>query len=125
MKLEYIVGLVYENSSDKFNMSIVGSRSCMSLKVSPYTTVQTTGAPKLINSDLFLEKRATVHRYCSTFFQKQITINKFWGTCVQTVRSYNSTLVLTRKLILSMCVHLILTYKIYEYCYIVNIVVLE
>ena len=22
------------------------------------------------------------YRYCSTFFQKQITINKFWGTCV-------------------------------------------
>ena len=56
-----------------------------------------TGAPKLINSDLFLEKRATVPInsdlflekratvpmvwYCSTFFQKQITINKFWGTC--------------------------------------------
>ena len=40
-----------------------------------------TGAPKLINSDLFLEKRATVPRYCSTFFQKQVTINKFWGTC--------------------------------------------
>ena len=42
-----------------------------------------TGAPKLINSDLFLEKRATVpmKTHCSTFFQKQITINKFWGTC--------------------------------------------
>ena len=37
----------------------------------------TTGAPKLINSDLFLEKHATVLQYCSTFFQKQITINKF------------------------------------------------
>ena len=24
------------------------------------------------------------YRYCSTFFQKQVTINKFWGTCVST-----------------------------------------
>ena len=30
-----------------------------------------------MSSDLFLEKRATVLQYCSTFFQKQITINKF------------------------------------------------
>ena len=35
-------------------------------------------------------------------------------TTIQTVRSYNSTLVQARKLILSMYVHLILTYKIYE-----------
>ena len=36
-------------------------------------------------------------------------------TTVQTVRSYNSTLVQARKLILSMCVHLIPLYKIYKY----------
>ena len=34
---------------------------------------------------------------------------------VQTVRSYNSTLVLPRKLILSIYVHLILKYKFCEY----------
>ena len=33
-----------------------------------------------------------------------------------TMRPYNSTLVQARKLILSMYVHLILLYKIYEYC---------
>ena len=36
-------------------------------------------------------------------------------TTVQTVRSYNSTLVQARKLLLSMYVHLILIYKLYEY----------
>ena len=36
-------------------------------------------------------------------------------TTIQTVRSYNSTLVQARKLILSMYVHPILIYKIYEY----------
>ena len=36
-------------------------------------------------------------------------------TTIQTVRSYNSTLVQARKLILSKCVHLIVIYKIYEY----------
>ena len=36
-------------------------------------------------------------------------------TTIQTVRSYNSTLVQARKLILSMYVHLIKIYKIYEY----------
>ena len=36
-------------------------------------------------------------------------------TTIQIVRSYNSTLVQARKLILSMCVHLIVIYKIYEY----------
>ena len=36
-------------------------------------------------------------------------------TAIQTVRSYNSTLVQARKLILSMYVHLILVYNIYEY----------
>ena len=35
-------------------------------------------------------------------------------TTIQTVRSYNSTLVQARKLILSMYVHMILIYKIYE-----------
>ena len=55
----------------------------------------TTGAPKLINSDLFLEKRATVpiktlYRYCSTFFQNQIAINKFWGTCDVNLTHANS-----------------------------------
>ena len=36
-------------------------------------------------------------------------------TTIQTVRSYNSTLVEARKLILSICVHLIVIYNIYEY----------
>ena len=36
-------------------------------------------------------------------------------TAIQTLRSHNSTLVEARKLILSMYVHLILIYKIYEY----------
>ena len=36
-------------------------------------------------------------------------------TTIQIVRSYNSTLLQTSKLILSMYVHLILIYKIYEY----------
>ena len=36
-------------------------------------------------------------------------------TTIQTVRSYNSTLVQARKLILSNYVHLILAYKLYEY----------
>ena len=36
-------------------------------------------------------------------------------TAMQTVRSYNLTLVQARKLILSIYVHLILIYKIYEY----------
>ena len=36
-------------------------------------------------------------------------------TTIQTVRSYNSTLEQARNLILSMYVHLIATYKIYEY----------
>ena len=35
-------------------------------------------------------------------------------TTIQTVRSYNSTLVQARKLILSKHVHLIVIYKIYE-----------
>ena len=36
-------------------------------------------------------------------------------TTIQTVRSYNSTLVQARKLMLSKYVHLIVIYKIYEY----------
>ena len=49
-----------------------------------------TGAPKLINSDLFLEKRATVGATptVARFFQKQITINKFWGTCGMPERKF-------------------------------------
>ena len=43
-------------------------------------------------------------------------LQKFFPfTTIQTVRSYNSTLVQARKLILSMYVHLIEIYKIYEY----------
>ena len=38
-------------------------------------------------------------------------------TTIQTVRSYNSTLVQARKLILRMFVHLIVIYNIYEYRY--------
>ena len=36
-------------------------------------------------------------------------------TAIQTIRSYNSTLVQARKLILSKYVHMIVIYKIYEY----------
>ena len=36
-------------------------------------------------------------------------------TTIQTVRSYNSTLLEARKLILSIYVHLIVIYNIYEY----------
>ena len=48
---------------------------------------QITGAPKLINSNLFL-KSATVpvpilDVECSTFSHKQFTINQFWGACGQ------------------------------------------
>ena len=38
-------------------------------------------------------------------------------TTIQTCRSYNPTLVKARKLILSRFVHLIVIYKIYEYCH--------
>ena len=38
-------------------------------------------------------------------------------TTIQTVRSYNLTLVQAMKLILSMYVHLIVIYKIYKYCH--------
>ena len=38
-------------------------------------------------------------------------------TTIQTVRSYSSTLVQARNLILNICLHLILIYKIYECCH--------
>ena len=38
-------------------------------------------------------------------------------TTIQTGRSYSSTLVQARNLILSMCLHLILIYKIYKCCH--------
>ena len=45
-----------------------------------------------------------------------VTLQKFPPfTTIQTFRSNNSTLVKARKLILSMYVHLIVIYKIYEY----------
>ena len=51
-----------------------------------------TGAPKLIrsNSDLFLEKRATVpiksfYMYISMFPHTHIIINQFWGTCEHSI----------------------------------------
>ena len=45
-----------------------------------------------------------------------VTLQKFSPfTTIQTFRSNNSTLVKARKLILSMYVHLIVIYKIYEY----------
>ena len=75
MKSDYIV--VYENSSDKFDIELRRIKVKVTVGVqrfSPFTTIQT-------------------------------------------VRSYNSTLVQAGKLILSMYVHLILIYKIYECCY--------
>ena len=38
-------------------------------------------------------------------------------TTIQTVNSNISALALDRKLLLSICVHLILIYNIYEYCH--------
>ena len=38
-------------------------------------------------------------------------------TAMQTIRSYNSTLVQARKLILRMHVYLIIIYKFYKYCH--------
>ena len=73
MKFEYI--LIYENSSDEFDIGHYRIKVKVTAKVktvSPFTTIQT-------------------------------------------FRSYNATLVLAIKLILSICVHLILIYKIYEY----------
>ena len=70
MKLEYIV--VYENSSDEFDIEHCLKVTVGVQKFSPFTTIQT-------------------------------------------VRPYNPTLVQDRKLILSVYVHLILMYKIYEY----------
>ena len=70
MKLEYIV--VYENSSDEFDIE-----------------------------------------HCRIKVKVTVGVQKF--TTIQTVRSYNSTLVQDRKLILSVYGHLILIYNIYEY----------
>ena len=47
-----------------------------------------------------------------------VGVQKFSSfTTIQTVRSYSSTLVQARNLILSIYLHLILIYKIYECCY--------
>ena len=73
MKFKYSV--VYENSSDKFDIGHY------QIKVKVTAGVQTV----------------------------------FPFTAIQTVRSYNSTLVQARRLILSIYVHLKLLYKIYEY----------
>ena len=70
MKLEYIV--VYENSSDEFDIE-----------------------------------------HCR--IKVKVTVGVQMFTTIQTVRSYNSTLVQDRKLILSVYGHLILIYNIYEY----------
>ena len=72
MKSEYIV--VYENSSDEFDIELKVKVTVGVQKFSPFTTIQT-------------------------------------------VRSYSSTLAQARNLILSMYVHLILIYKIYECCH--------
>ena len=71
--MEYIV--VYENSSDEFDIELRQIKVKFTVgvkKFSPFTTIQT-------------------------------------------VRSYSSTLVQARNLILSMYVHLILLYKIFKY----------
>ena len=47
-----------------------------------------------------------------------VGVQKFFPfTTIQTVRSFTSTLVQARNLILSMYIHLILIYKIYECCH--------
>ena len=54
--------------------------------------------------------------HCQTKFKVTVPLLNFSPfTATQTVRPHNSTLVQARKLILSMYVHLILIYKIYEY----------
>ena len=73
-KLEYIVLVLYENSSDEFDIELRQIKVMVTVGVqrfSPFTTIQT-------------------------------------------VRSYSSTLVQARNLKLSMYLHLILIYKIYE-----------
>ena len=54
-------------------------------------------------------------------FKVTVSLQKFspftMFITIQTVRSYNSTLVQATKLILSMYVHLIVIYKLYEYCH--------
>ena len=55
---------------------------------------------------------------CRIKVQVTVGVQKFSPfTTIQTVRSYSSTLVQTRNLILSMFLHLILIYKIYECCH--------
>ena len=54
--------------------------------------------------------------HCQIKAKVTIDLQKFSPfTTIQTIRSYNSTLVQDRKLVLSMYVHLMLIYKIYEY----------
>ena len=54
--------------------------------------------------------------HCWTKVKVTVPLRNFSPfTAIQTVRSHDSTLVEARKLILSMYVHLILKYKIYEY----------
>ena len=54
--------------------------------------------------------------HCQIKVKVTIGVQKFFPfTTIQTVRSYNSTLVQDRKPILSVYVHLILKYQIFEY----------
>ena len=54
--------------------------------------------------------------HCRIKVKVTVSFQKFsLFATIQTVRSYNSTLVQDSKLILSVYVHLILIYKIYEY----------
>ena len=56
--------------------------------------------------------------HCQTKVNFTVRLRNFSPiTTIQTVRSHNSTLVQAGRLILSMYVHLILIYTIYEYCY--------
>ena len=57
--------------------------------------------------------------HCRTKVKVTALTSKLFSifTAIQTVRSHSSTLVQARKLILSMYVHLILIYTIYEYCH--------
>ena len=54
--------------------------------------------------------------HCQIKVKVTVGVQKFSPfTTTQIVRSYNSTLIQDRKLVLSVNVHLILIYKIYEY----------
>ena len=64
------------------------------------------------NSDKFYIENCRIK---SRSLQELKKISPF--TATQTVRQFNSNLVQDRKLILSMYVHLILIYNIYEYCH--------